>query len=95
VKSDIADSFRGLAVAIIARALADIEGARGSVRTADHVRDEAMVWINGPECEAFCLALNTDYRAIREQAAALGGQLPRLRLVEGDHSRGARLALAV
>jgi hypothetical protein len=29
-----------------------------------------MAWINGPECEAFCLALDTDYRAIREKAAA-------------------------
>jgi hypothetical protein len=28
-------------------------------------------------------------------AAALGGRLPTLRLVEGEHSRGARVALAV
>jgi hypothetical protein len=34
-------------------------------------------------------------RTLAPVAAALGGQLPRLRLVEGEHSRGARLALAV
>jgi hypothetical protein len=28
-------------------------------------------------------------------AAALGGQLPRLRLVEGEYSRGARLSMTV
>jgi hypothetical protein len=37
----------------------------------DNVRDEAMAWINGPECEEFCHALGTDYKAVREKAAAL------------------------
>jgi hypothetical protein len=34
-------------------------------------------------------------RELAPVAAALGGQLPRLRLVEGEYSRGARVALAV
>jgi hypothetical protein len=34
-------------------------------------------------------------RTLAPVAAALGGKFPRLRLVEGEHSRGARLALAV
>jgi hypothetical protein len=34
-------------------------------------------------------------RTLAPVAAALGGQLPRLRLVEGEHSRGARVRLAV
>jgi hypothetical protein len=34
-------------------------------------------------------------RTLVPVAAALGGRLPHLRLVEGEHSRGARLALAV
>jgi hypothetical protein len=34
-------------------------------------------------------------RNLAPVAAALGGQLPRLRLVEGEYSRGARVRLAV
>jgi hypothetical protein len=34
-------------------------------------------------------------RTLVPVAAALGGKFPQLRLVEGEHSRGARLALAV
>jgi hypothetical protein len=34
-------------------------------------------------------------RTLAPVVAALGGQLPRFRLVEGEHSRGARLALVV
>jgi hypothetical protein len=34
-------------------------------------------------------------RTLAPVAAALGGQLPRLRLVEGEYSRGARVRLAV
>jgi hypothetical protein len=30
-----------------------------------------MAWINGRECEAFCYALDMDYRALRERGAAL------------------------
>jgi hypothetical protein len=57
--------------AVINRALADLKKNRKVIKASDHVRDEAMAWINSPECEAFCYALDTDYRAIREQAAAL------------------------
>jgi hypothetical protein len=66
-----AASFRGLMAAVINRALADLKKNSRAIKASDHVRDEAMAWINGPECEAFCYALDTDYRAIREQAAAL------------------------
>jgi hypothetical protein len=34
-------------------------------------------------------------RTLAPVVAALGGQLPRLRLVEGEHSRGARVSLAM
>jgi hypothetical protein len=34
-------------------------------------------------------------RTLAPVVAVLGGRLPRLRLVEGEYSRGARLALAV
>jgi hypothetical protein len=57
--------------AVISRALADIAGDLGGFGASDHVRDEAMAWINGPECEAFCLALDMDYTAVRKKAAAL------------------------
>jgi hypothetical protein len=67
----IADSFRGLMAAVISRALADLKKNRKAIKASYHVRDEAMAWINGPECEAFCYALDTDYKAIQEQAAAL------------------------
>jgi hypothetical protein len=67
----IADSFRGLMAAVINRALADLEKANTAMGVSDHVRDEAMAWINSPECEAFCDALDMDYAAVREKAAAL------------------------
>lgn len=67
----IGGSFRRLAVAVISSALADIEGARSAVRTSDRDRDEAMAWINGPECEAYCYALDIDYKTIRERGAEL------------------------
>jgi hypothetical protein len=41
------------------------------INTNDYVRDEAMAWINSPRCEAFCYALDIDYRAIRENGAVL------------------------
>jgi hypothetical protein len=53
--------------AVINRALADLKKNKAS----DHIRDEAMAWINGPECEAFCYVLDIDYRAFREKGAVL------------------------
>jgi hypothetical protein len=67
----VSDSFRGLIAAVINRALADLEKSSTAIRTSDHVRDEAMCWINGPDCETYCLALDADYRTIRGKAAAL------------------------
>jgi hypothetical protein len=67
----ITDSFWDLAVAVVSRALADLGKDRAAIRTSDHVRDEAMAWINGPECEAFCYVLDMDNRAIQERGAAL------------------------
>jgi hypothetical protein len=57
--------------AVISRALDDLKKNRKAIRTSDYDRDEAMAWINGPECEAFCYTLDADYEAIQEQAAAL------------------------
>jgi hypothetical protein len=66
-----AGSFRVLMTAVVSRALADLEKDRAAIRTSDHIRDEAMRWLNGRECEAFCYALDMDYRAIWERGAAL------------------------
>jgi hypothetical protein len=57
--------------AVINRALADLEKDRAAIKTSPRVRDEAMAWINGPECEAYCLAFDADYAVIRGKAAAL------------------------
>jgi hypothetical protein len=67
----IGDSFRGLIAAVINRALADLEKNNRAMGASDHVRDEAMSWVNGPECEAFCYALDIDYRTIRGKATTL------------------------
>jgi hypothetical protein len=65
------DSFRGLIAAVINRALADLKKTTTAMGVREYVRDEAMAWINSPECEAFCHALDADYRMIREKAASL------------------------
>jgi hypothetical protein len=57
--------------ATIKRALADLEKDRVVIRSGCRVRDEAMSWINSPECEGFCYAVNMDYRAVRQRAVAL------------------------
>ena len=67
----ITDSFRGLMAAVINSALADLERNGSAIKASPAVKDEAMAWINGPDCEACCHALDMDYRTIREQAAAL------------------------
>jgi hypothetical protein len=67
----IGDSFLGLATAVISRALADLPFSRSVIGTGDRVRDEAMAWINSPECEALCYALDFDYKAIQQRAADL------------------------
>jgi hypothetical protein len=51
--------------------LADLKKNRTAIKTSLRVKDEAMAWINSPECEVFCDALDADYKAIREQAMAL------------------------
>jgi hypothetical protein len=67
----IADSFQGLMAEVVNRALADLEKSNTAMGVRDHVRDEAMRWINSPQCEVFCDALDMDYAAVREKAAAL------------------------
>ena len=67
----IADSFRGLMAAVIDRALADLEKDIPVIKTSPAVKDEAMAWINSPDCDAYCHALDMDYAAIQERAAAL------------------------
>ncbi|MDR1250612.1 MAG: hypothetical protein LBK62_00440 [Treponema sp.] len=66
-----AGSFRGLIAAVVNRSLADLEKTEVAIKTSPAVKDEAMAWINSPECEAFCDALDMDYTAVREKAAAL------------------------
>jgi hypothetical protein len=67
----VTDCFRGLMAAVINRALADLERGGLAIKASPAVKDEAMAWINGPDCEAYCLVLDTDYRALRKKAAAL------------------------
>jgi hypothetical protein len=64
-------AYRGLMAAVINRALADLGKNRTVIKTSPRIKDEAMAWINGPDCEAYCLALDTDYRAVREKAVVL------------------------
>jgi hypothetical protein len=67
----IADSFRGLMAAVINRALADLERDKGAIKANLAVKNEAMAWINSPECGEFCHILNADYGAVQDKAAAL------------------------
>jgi hypothetical protein len=57
----VTGSFRALIAAVINRALADLERDKGAIKANDHIRDEAMAWINSPECGEFCHALDTNY----------------------------------
>jgi hypothetical protein len=57
--------------AVINRTLADLEKDSSAIKTNLQVKDEAMALINSPDCKAFCHALDMDYAAIREKAAAL------------------------
>jgi hypothetical protein len=68
--------------AVISRALADLGKNRTAIRAGAHARDEAMAWLNSPDCETYCLALDMDYKAVREKAAALYR-----RFLERDESR--------
>jgi hypothetical protein len=70
-QNSIGGSFRALMAAVINRSLADLE--RGGLATAASpaVKDEAMAWINGRDCEEYCLTLDMDYTALREKAAGL------------------------
>jgi hypothetical protein len=67
----VTDSFHGLAAAIINRALADLGKSRTVISASDRICDEAMAWINGPDCEAWCLELGIGYEAVKEKAAVL------------------------
>jgi hypothetical protein len=60
--------------------------------TADPRAVAVMVGVNGGKG---LYRLGYVPRDMAPVAAVLGGQLPRLRLVEGEYSRGARVALAV
>ena len=87
-----ADSFRGLMEAVINRAMADLEGRGLAANVGGHVRDEAMAWINSPDCETFCQALDMDYRIIRERAVVLYRRfLERVESREKDRGRPRRV----
>jgi hypothetical protein len=57
--------------AVIGRALADLEKSRTVISASDPVRDEAMAFVLGEDCEAWCLELGIGYEAVKEKAAAL------------------------
>jgi hypothetical protein len=57
-----ASGYKGLMAAVVRAALDGLFHVQEA--------DTAMQWINGPECESYCLALGVDYRGIRELAAA-------------------------
>jgi hypothetical protein len=57
--------------AVLSRALADLEKDRAAIEASPAVRDEAMTWVNGPDCEGYCLTLDVDYTVLRKKAAAL------------------------
>jgi hypothetical protein len=61
--------FRALMAAVITRAVEDLKSADPRLRVIE--RDEAMAFILGEDCEAFCLELAIDYEAVRERAIAL------------------------
>jgi hypothetical protein len=56
---------------VICRALLDLGKARTVIRTSPQVRDEAWSFILGEDCEAWCLELGIDYKAVKERAASL------------------------
>jgi hypothetical protein len=64
-----AEGFRVLMAAVIDRAIGDLKGAGPPCRKAE--TDRAMAFILSGTCEEWCMELETDYRAIREEAAAL------------------------
>jgi hypothetical protein len=68
---NISDSFRSLMAAVISRALSDLEDRRKVSKAGPQIKDETMAWINGPDCESYCLELDIDYPALREKAIKL------------------------
>jgi hypothetical protein len=64
------DSFKGLMAAVITRAMDDLKDPRLEV-ISPRKKDSAMAFILGPDCEAYCIALEMDYRTIREKAVIL------------------------
>jgi hypothetical protein len=70
-RRNVRDSFCALAAAVISRTLADLEKDSKVIRSGPYIRDEAMSWVNSPECEAFCYMTDVDCRAVREKAADL------------------------
>ena len=63
-------SFRVLMAAVIGRAMLDIRGILSPGKPRRRDWEEAMAFILGPDCDAWCLELGIDYRALRDRAAA-------------------------
>jgi hypothetical protein len=70
IRKDINGSFRGLMAAAVTLAIDDLEDTRLDAVSLRN-KDSAMTFILGPDCEAYCVALDADYKAIREKAASL------------------------
>jgi hypothetical protein len=65
-----ADAYRFLMAAVIDRAIDDLQGKGPKCRRAAET-DQAMAFILGETCEAYCLELKIDCERIREKAVGL------------------------
>jgi hypothetical protein len=65
----ITAAYHSLLAAIINRAIEDLKENRP--RRGKNESDHAMIFIMSGKCEAWCLELDVDYKAVREKAEAL------------------------
>jgi hypothetical protein len=66
---NITAAYHSLIVAVIERAIDDLKGT--GPRCGRKETDRAMAFILSDTCEAYCLELEIDIKAVREKAAAL------------------------
>lgn len=69
--------FHRLIAAVIDRAILDLKGSGPRCRKVE--TDQAMTFVLGEDCEAYCLELGIDHEAVKATAAALYR-----RIVEND-----------
>jgi hypothetical protein len=61
--------YHSLLAAVINRAIGDLKGTE--LYCSRKEKDRAMTFILSGKCEAWCLELDVDYKAVREKAEAL------------------------